>query len=44
MVNGVFRCLGTNRSIRQRYGDGFELVVKVLQPPEAELPPALLVY
>jgi hypothetical protein len=29
MVNGVFRCLGSNRSIRERYGGGFELMAKI---------------
>lgn len=37
MVNGVLRCLDTNRAIREQYGSGFELMAKVEKPTEAEL-------
>jgi len=37
MVNGVFRCLGTNQAICERYGGGFDLMVKVQRPSQEEL-------
>jgi hypothetical protein len=37
MVNGVLRCIGTNRSIRESYGSGFELMAKVARPNEDKL-------
>jgi ABC-type multidrug transport system ATPase subunit len=41
MVNGVFRTLGTNRAICERYGGGFDLMVKIQRPSEEELQSAV---
>lgn len=32
MVQGNFRCLGTPQHIKSKYGDGYELEVKVQTP------------
>eukprot|EP00747_Dinoflagellata_sp_TGD_P197902 gnl/TRDRNA2_/TRDRNA2_69854_c0_seq1.p1 gnl/TRDRNA2_/TRDRNA2_69854_c0~~gnl/TRDRNA2_/TRDRNA2_69854_c0_seq1.p1 ORF type:complete len:496 (-),score=115.50 gnl/TRDRNA2_/TRDRNA2_69854_c0_seq1:18-1505(-) len=37
MVNGICRTIGTNREIKNMYGGGFELMVKVKKPTESEL-------
>jgi len=37
MVNGVFRCLGTNAAICARYGGAFDLMIKVQRPSEEEM-------
>lgn len=37
MVNGVFRCLGTNHEICERYGGGYDLMVKVQRPSNEEM-------
>jgi len=37
MVNGVFRCLGTNHEICERYGGGYDVMVKVQRPSNEEL-------
>merc|ERR1719313_2275272 len=37
LVNGVFRCLGTNSAICERYGGGYDLMIKVQRPTRQEL-------
>jgi hypothetical protein len=36
MVNGVFRCLGTQQHIKQKYGQGYSVSVKLAKPTREE--------
>merc|ERR1719428_1710448 len=36
MVNGVFRCLGTQQHIKNKYGQGYSVTLKLMKPSRAE--------
>jgi len=37
MVNGQFKCIGTSQSIKERYGSGYEIPLRIASIPEVDL-------
>merc|ERR1719409_1229893 len=37
MVNGAFRCIGTHKEVKELYGQGRELSLKLVSPTQAEV-------
>ena len=37
MVNGRLRCLGSSQHLKHRYGNGFEVNIKILSPSDDAL-------
>ena len=37
MIDGKFRCMGTTRFIRDKYGEGYEISIKYREPSEAKI-------
>jgi len=37
MVNGQFQCLGTSQQIKEKYGTGYEIPIRIANIPEEQL-------